>query len=399
MTGPAQGSTRVLTIPNLVSFARLAGVPLFLYLVLGPHEDGWAVVVLAIGGTSDWVDGFLARRLNQTSRLGELLDPLADRLYIVATVVALTIREVIPLWFTLALLARELLLGVCLLVLRRYGYGPPPVHYVGKSATFILLLALPILLLLKVSPRHRVLDLPEWLEPRVVGACPVLDRGAVLCGASRRGRPSGPTGSGRAGVGVKRGSADPAVPPMPADDGQRFRPNFLLELFTDPLDPGYADAAAARATSGPKPAWRRACAFGLRTLALVLVGFVLAVAYREAIAAEPERSRAHAGLVEEAKTSQARTDALQAQSDQLRREVTAAEQAALGGSAEELRRVRELEAAAGLAAVTGPGVVVRLDRRARPDRSEHRPAQHGAGEPGSRCGPAECGQRAVGRGC
>ncbi len=149
---PAQGSGRVLTIPNLVSFARLAGVPLFLYLVLGPHEDGWAVVVLAVGGTSDWVDGFLARRLNQTSRLGELLDPLADRLYIVATVIALTIRDVVPLWFTLALLARELLLGVCLLVLRRYGYGPPPVHYVGKSATFILLLALPILLLLKVSP-------------------------------------------------------------------------------------------------------------------------------------------------------------------------------------------------------------------------------------------------------
>jgi uncharacterized protein YlxW (UPF0749 family) len=159
---------------------------------------------------------------------------------------------------------------------------------------------------------------------------------------------------------VKRGSADPGVPLPPADDGQSFRPNFLLELFTDPLDPGYADAATARAKSGPKPAWRRASAFGLRTLAMVLVGFVLAVAYRQAIAAEPERSRAHAGLVEEVKTSQARTDALQAQSDQLRREVTAAEQAALGGSAEELRRVRELEAAAGLAAVTGPGVVVRL---------------------------------------
>jgi cardiolipin synthase len=110
------------------------------------------VVVLAVGGTSDWVDGFLARRLNQVSRLGELLDPLADRLYIVATVVALTIRDVVPLWFTLALLARELLLGGCLLVLRRYGYGPPPVHYVGKAATFILLLALPMLLLLKVSP-------------------------------------------------------------------------------------------------------------------------------------------------------------------------------------------------------------------------------------------------------
>ena len=117
-------------------------------------------MVLAVGGTSDWVDGFLARRLNQTSRLGELLDPLADRLYIVATVIALTIRDVVPLWFTLALLSRELLLGVCLLVLRRYGYGPPPVHYVGKSATFILLLALPILLLAKVSPGTEVWSYP-----------------------------------------------------------------------------------------------------------------------------------------------------------------------------------------------------------------------------------------------
>jgi cardiolipin synthase len=142
----------VWTVPNLVTFVRLAGVPLFLWLVLGAHADGWAVTVLAIGGTTDWVDGFLARRLGQVSRLGELLDPLADRLYIVATVIALTIRDVVPLWFTLALLARELFLGCCLLVLRRYGYGPPPVHYVGKSATFLLLIALPMLLLARVSP-------------------------------------------------------------------------------------------------------------------------------------------------------------------------------------------------------------------------------------------------------
>ena len=154
--------------------------------------------------------------------------------------------------------------------------------------------------------------------------------------------------------------ADPATPPTPADGGKRFAPNFLLELFTDPLDPGYADAAAARAAHGPKPAWRRASAFGLRTLTLVLVGFLLAVAYREAVAAEPERSRAHAGLVDEVKAGQERTDAMQAQSERLRREVTAAEQAALGGSAEQLRRVQEQEAAAGLAAVTGPGMVVRL---------------------------------------
>src|SRR5438552_2478489 len=101
----------VWTVPNLVTVVRLAGVPLFLWLVLGAHADGWAVAVLAIGGTTDWVDGFLARRLGQVSRLGELLDPLADRLYIVATVIALTIRDVLPLWFTLALLVRELFMG------------------------------------------------------------------------------------------------------------------------------------------------------------------------------------------------------------------------------------------------------------------------------------------------
>jgi cardiolipin synthase (CMP-forming) len=151
---------KVLTVPNLFTFLRLAGVPLFIYLALGPRADGWAVLVLALGGTSDWVDGFLARRLNQVSRLGELLDPLADRLYIVATVVVLTVREVLPLWFTLALLAREVVLGVGLLVLRRYGYGPPPVHYVGKTATFILLVALPTLLLATAVPATHA-----WAHP------------------------------------------------------------------------------------------------------------------------------------------------------------------------------------------------------------------------------------------
>jgi cardiolipin synthase len=149
--GQAVARGRVLTIPNLVSFVRLAGVPLFLWLFLAVHADGWAVVVLAIGGTSDWVDGFLARHLGQVSRLGELLDPLADRLYIVATLLALSIREVMPWWFTIALLAREAMLAACLFVLGRYGYGPPPVHYVGKSATFILLVALPMLLLAYAS--------------------------------------------------------------------------------------------------------------------------------------------------------------------------------------------------------------------------------------------------------
>ncbi|MFG1939317.1 CDP-alcohol phosphatidyltransferase family protein [Micromonospora tulbaghiae] len=143
---------RVLTLPNLISFVRLVGVPIFLYLFLVVRADVAAIAVLAVGGTSDWVDGWIARRLGQVSRLGELLDPLADRLYILATLLAFTAREVVPWQFTGALLAREVLLLVSLGVLRRYGYGPPPVHYVGKTATFLLLAAFPILLLADAVP-------------------------------------------------------------------------------------------------------------------------------------------------------------------------------------------------------------------------------------------------------
>jgi cardiolipin synthase (CMP-forming) len=143
---PAGAGGGIWTVPNLISFARLLGVPLFLYLFLVADQVGWAVVVLALGGTSDWIDGFLARRLGQVSRLGELLDPAADRLYILATLLALTVREVVPWQFTAALLARDAVLLATLPVLRRHGYGPPPVQYVGKTATFILLSAFPLLL-------------------------------------------------------------------------------------------------------------------------------------------------------------------------------------------------------------------------------------------------------------
>jgi cardiolipin synthase len=136
----------------VISFVRLLGVPLFLYLLLGPQQDVAAVVVLAVGGTTDWVDGYVARRLGQVSRLGELLDPFADRLYILATLIGFTVREVVPWWLTAALLLRELVLGVALLVLRRHSYGPPPVHYVGKTGTFLLLAAFPVLLLAHAVP-------------------------------------------------------------------------------------------------------------------------------------------------------------------------------------------------------------------------------------------------------
>jgi cardiolipin synthase len=154
-------SDRVLTIPNAVSFVRLLGVPLFLYLFLVERADVAAVIVLAVGGSTDWIDGYLARRLRQVSRVGELLDPIADRLYILATLIALTVREIVPLWFTIALLAREAFMLVCLGVLRRHGHGPPPVHYLGKTATFILLFAFPVLLLDKAVPAT-VLHASGW---------------------------------------------------------------------------------------------------------------------------------------------------------------------------------------------------------------------------------------------
>jgi cardiolipin synthase (CMP-forming) len=138
---------RVWTVPNVLSMLRLLGVPLFLWLLLGPEADGWAIVLLALAGISDWADGKIARALDQRSQLGTLLDPAADRLYIVATLVALALREVVPLWLVALLVGREVVLAGVLLVLRRHGYPALQVHYLGKAATFILLYAFPLLLL------------------------------------------------------------------------------------------------------------------------------------------------------------------------------------------------------------------------------------------------------------
>ena len=136
----------MLTVPNLLSVLRLAGVPLFLWLLLGPRADVWAIVVLALGGITDWADGKLARLLDQYSRLGELLDPAADRLYILAALLGLGLRGVVPWWAVAVLVGRDVVLALCLPLLRRRGYGPPPVVYLGKAATFLLLWAFPLLL-------------------------------------------------------------------------------------------------------------------------------------------------------------------------------------------------------------------------------------------------------------
>jgi cardiolipin synthase (CMP-forming) len=141
---------RVWTIPNAISLVRLIGVPVFLWLVLGPrssYADWWAVGILIGAGLSDWLDGKIARAFGQQSRLGQLLDPAADRMYIVATIIALAVRAIIPWWLVIVLAVRELMLAGVLAVLRRAGWGPLQVSFVGKAATLVLLYAFPLLFL------------------------------------------------------------------------------------------------------------------------------------------------------------------------------------------------------------------------------------------------------------
>ncbi len=137
----------VLTIPNLLSLLRLGLLPVFLWLVLGPESRGAAVVVLMVIGISDYLDGALARWLDQTSRLGAILDPMADRLYILVAVVGLAASGAIPVWLALVLAARDVVLWGLVPVLRTRGYSALPVHFLGKAATAALLYAFPLLLL------------------------------------------------------------------------------------------------------------------------------------------------------------------------------------------------------------------------------------------------------------
>ncbi|QEO13213.1 CDP-alcohol phosphatidyltransferase family protein [Agromyces intestinalis] len=148
MGGTANGEAdrRVWTIPNVLSMLRLALVPVFLvYLVLGDYVA--ALIVLVAASLSDLLDGFLARRLNQVTRLGQLLDPAADRLYIFAALVGLAAGGLVPWWIVVVVVARDVFLLVLGIVLANHGYGPLPVHQLGKVATFALFFGLPVIML------------------------------------------------------------------------------------------------------------------------------------------------------------------------------------------------------------------------------------------------------------
>ncbi|MBW3086285.1 putative cardiolipin synthase [Austwickia sp. TVS 96-490-7B] len=149
--GSRAGEDRIWTVANVLSMLRLVGVPVFLWLiVLG--EDGAALLVLALSGVTDYLDGQVARRTHTVTRLGQVLDPVADRLYILSTLIGLLVRGVLPWWFAVALLSRDLLGAGVVRWVRRAGFRGLPVHFVGKAATFNLLYAFPLLLLAQWRP-------------------------------------------------------------------------------------------------------------------------------------------------------------------------------------------------------------------------------------------------------
>jgi cardiolipin synthase (CMP-forming) len=138
---------RVLTVPNVLSVIRLVLVPVFLWLLLVEHADAWATGILMFTGASDWADGKIARLMNQSSRLGELLDPAVDRIYMITVPIAFALRHFVPWWFVIVLIARDAILAATLPALRSRGLTSLPVTYIGKGATFGLMSGFPLILL------------------------------------------------------------------------------------------------------------------------------------------------------------------------------------------------------------------------------------------------------------
>ncbi|KAA1251863.1 CDP-alcohol phosphatidyltransferase family protein [Mycobacterium simiae] len=161
---PLPTQDRVLTVPNMLSIIRLALIPVFVYVMLVAHVDGWAVAILVFSGVSDWADGKIARLLpNQSSRLGVLLDPAVDRLYMVTVPIVLALSGIVPWWFVLTLLARDAALAMTLPLLWSRGLSALPVTYIGKAATFALMAGFPVVLLGQWNALwSRVLEACGW---------------------------------------------------------------------------------------------------------------------------------------------------------------------------------------------------------------------------------------------
>jgi cardiolipin synthase (CMP-forming) len=233
-TGDEHGLDRVLTVPNVVTSVRLACVPVFVWLLFGAHEQTAAAVLLGVLGATDWVDGFAARRWNQVSTLGKVLDPVADRVLVATAVVSVMVYGAVPLWFGVATLARELVVSVAVLVLASLGAQRIDVLWVGKAGTFGLMVAYPAFLLADGNAAwQQPFDVIAWVCG-VVGLVlawiaaasyvPVARR-ALARGRAGRGEsptggpPSRPTGRGSAGSRGDGSVGDGASSPRRSEGG------------------------------------------------------------------------------------------------------------------------------------------------------------------------------------
>jgi cardiolipin synthase (CMP-forming) len=141
------GLSRVLTAPNVITLVRLLCIPVFVWLLFGLHRQSAAAALLAALGTTDWIDGYVARRYHQVSTLGKILDPAADRILVGTAVIAVIVHGAVPLWFGLATIGREALVSIMVLLLAALGAARINVLWVGKAGTFGLMFAYPAFLL------------------------------------------------------------------------------------------------------------------------------------------------------------------------------------------------------------------------------------------------------------
>lgn len=146
MTEGDEGLDRILTVPNALSVIRLCLIPVFVWLLFGRESRVGAALLLGGLGATDWIDGFIARRYNQVTTLGKVLDPTADRLLLVVAVVSILIDGSVPAIVAIPVIVRETLVGGAVLVLAAMGARRIDVTWVGKAATFALMFAFPLFL-------------------------------------------------------------------------------------------------------------------------------------------------------------------------------------------------------------------------------------------------------------
>ena len=134
-----------ITVPNLISVLRILSIPVIAVLV-ARHQMVEALVVLAISAVSDGIDGIVARMFDQVSKIGQILDPIADRLLIFCSILALGVAGIIPWWMLIIVGLRDLLMALLVLLLAQHDYGPLPVHFVGKAGTAMLMISITALI-------------------------------------------------------------------------------------------------------------------------------------------------------------------------------------------------------------------------------------------------------------